>query len=281
MAEAYDRERPGYPVELIDAACSIAGLEPGSRVLEVGCGTGKLTESLVERGLVVDAVDPGSSMIAFARKRVRDSAAVDFHLGRFEEVAVPEEVFEAVFSAAAFHWIVPDVGWAKAARCLRPGGAMALIGHISYRDESIGTDDEALHELFGRYWLVDTWQPLRDLVAIRAGVEERRANVSTVWTWLVERDLDNAGAARLFDDVELTTQPVAREQTADQLWALFATTSAYHRLDQTDREDLESQVRRFFERRGGRIHTSDLAVLVTARRTAKLVAGEAGTSFES
>jgi ubiquinone/menaquinone biosynthesis C-methylase UbiE len=268
VAEAYDRERPSYPDELVDAACSIAALESGSRVLEVGCGTGKLTESLVERGLAVDAVDPGSNMIAFARKRVRDSDAVEFHLGRFEEVSLPEQVFDAVFSAAAFHWIAPDVGWAKAARCLGPGGTLALIMHMSYRDDSTGTDDEALHELFRRYWLnADTWHPLRDLSAIRAGVEERRENVSTVWTWLGQHDLDDAGAASLFVDVQLTTKPLAREQTADELWALFETTSAYQRLDPTDRTELELQVRRFFERRGGRIRTSDLAVLVTARRS--------------
>ena len=36
MAEAYDRERPSYPTELIDAACTIAALDTGSRVLEIG-----------------------------------------------------------------------------------------------------------------------------------------------------------------------------------------------------------------------------------------------------
>ena len=197
-------------------------------MLEVGCGTGKLTEALVERGLVVDAVDPGANMIAFARKRVRDADAVEFHLGRFEELPLPEQVFDAVFSAAAFHWIDPEVGWAKAARCLRPGGTLALIMHMSYRDERTAADDEALHEVFRKYWLdPSSWHPLRDLAAIRAGVEERRENVSAVWTWLGHRDLYNAGAAGLFDDVQLTTQPLALEQTADQLWALFETTSLY------------------------------------------------------
>ena len=152
VAEAYDRERPSYPDELVDAACSIAALSAGSRVLEVGCGTGKLTEALVDRGLVIDAVDPGANMIAFARKRVHDADNVEFHLGRFEELALPEQVFEAVFSAAAFHWIDPGVGWAKAARCLRPGGTLALIMHVTYREESTAADDEALHEVFQKYW---------------------------------------------------------------------------------------------------------------------------------
>ena len=232
MAEAYDRERPSYPTELIDAACTIAALDPGSRVLEIGCGTGKLTEALVGRGLVVDAVDPGANMITLARRRVRDSDAVEFHLGRFEEVSLPERVFDAVLAATAFHWLDPMVGWAKAARSLRPGGTLALITHISYRDESTAADDEALREVFKTYRADSaTWYPLRDLATVRAGVDARRDNVSAVWTWLCERDLDNSEAGRLFDDIQLATQHVTREQTADELRALCATTSLYQRLD--------------------------------------------------
>ena len=268
VAEAYDRERPSYPTELIDAACTIASLGTGSRVLEVGCGTGKLTEALVERGLAVDAVDPGANMIAFARRRVRDADAVEFHLGRFEEVALPELVFDAVFSAAAFHWIAPEVGWAKAARSLRPGGTLALIGHISYREESTAADDEGLQEVFKRYWLdPGSWYPLRDLATLCAGVDARRDNVSAVWTWLGRHDLDNAEAASLFDDVQFTTQHLSREQTADELWALFETTSSYQRLDPTSRKALEGEARAFVEQRGGKIRTSDLAILVTASRS--------------
>lgn len=267
VAEAYDRERPGYPTELIDAACTIAALGPGSPVLEIGCGTGKLTEALLEHGLVVDAVDPGENMIAFARRRVRDSEAVQFHLGRFEEISLPERAFDAVVSAAAFHWIDPEVGWAKAARSLRPGGTLALIMHISYRDENTASDDEALHAVFRPYWSDPTsWHPLRDLATLRAGVDARRDNVSSVWTWLGHHDLDNADAAALFDDVQLTTQRLTREETADELWALFETTSLYLRLDPDSRETLETETRAFFDRRGGRIRISELAVLVTARR---------------
>jgi len=66
VADDYDRFRPGYPASLVDEACSIAGLRPGSRVLEVGCGTGQLTVALAERGLRMDAIDPGPRIIEIA-----------------------------------------------------------------------------------------------------------------------------------------------------------------------------------------------------------------------
>ena len=63
----------------------------------------------------------------------------------------------------------------------------------------------------------------------------------------------------MFDDIQLTTQRVTWEQTADELWALFATTSFYQRLDSDSLETLEADARAYVERRGGKIRTSELA----------------------
>ncbi len=39
----YDEVRPGYPEELFDDVVSLSGIQPGGRVLEIGCGTGRAT----------------------------------------------------------------------------------------------------------------------------------------------------------------------------------------------------------------------------------------------
>jgi ubiquinone/menaquinone biosynthesis C-methylase UbiE len=69
VAEDYDLVRRGYPAVLVDAAILRGGLKSGSRVFEVGCGTGKLTELLAARTLNVDAVDSGPRMIEQAKRR--------------------------------------------------------------------------------------------------------------------------------------------------------------------------------------------------------------------
>lgn len=51
VAELYDRARPSYPAAAIDALLEYGGLVPGSRVVDVGAGTGQATELLAARGL--------------------------------------------------------------------------------------------------------------------------------------------------------------------------------------------------------------------------------------
>jgi len=265
VAEAYDRERPSYPEVLVDEACAVGGLTERSCVLEIGCGTGKLTQSLVERGLSVDAVDPGPNMIAFARRRTGDRAR--FHIGRFEDVELPEQAFDAVFSATAFHWVDPSVGWAKAARLLRPGGTLALVMFITYLDEETGADNAAIHDIFERHLppREGIGRPLRDLASLRAGFEERSGDVSAVWTWLGHDDLTSPDAATLFHDVNLTTAIDPREQTTEQLWAFYETTSTYQRVEPDARESLRRDLHEAINGMGGTLRSNELGVLVTAR----------------
>lgn len=269
LADAYDAQRSGYPSEIVAVAVELAGLRAGSRVVEVGSGTGKLTEELIAFGLHVDAVEPGPNMIELARRRLNGSELVRFHVGRFEDVVLPEERFEAVFSASAFHWVEPSLGWAKAAAVLRPRGTVALLQPVGVRDLETGPVLDELTAGFARLVpdQADELVPPRDEAAIRAGAEERRGNVSELWSWLAHPGLAVPEAATLFGPAMLTTVPRVREYTADELWALFETTSRHHRLSETVRTELRAEDTRIIERHGGILRSKQLVALVTAQRT--------------
>jgi ubiquinone/menaquinone biosynthesis C-methylase UbiE len=268
VADEYDRERRGYPDELIDAACRAGDLSAGDQVLEVGCGTGLLTTSLRARGLCIDAVDPGANMIRLAERRVGKGADVRFHLGRFEDVALPDAAFSAVFSATAFHWIEPEVGWARAARLLAPGGVLALLQHCAVWESSTVDDWRALHSALVKVApeIGSRWPELRDTDTILDGAAARSDNISEVWSWIGRHELTIAGAARLFDDVRITTVPVDTALTGDQLNAYLRTTSLYRRLEPDQRSALEAENRAVAERAGGVVRSSELVMLVTGRR---------------
>ena len=180
VAEDYDLVRQGYPAVLVDAAVARGRLANGSRVLEVGCGTGKLTELLAARHLSVDAVDPGRRMIEQAKRRLGGRGVVRFHIGRFEDVAFPEKAFEAVFSATAFHWVDPLIGWTKAASHLRPGGLLALLAHMTVHDERSAPADEGFRELLRKHapTVPESHSQTRDLEAILVGRSRRGAETS-------------------------------------------------------------------------------------------------------
>ena len=125
VAGLYDATRQSYPVQLVDAVCASAGVGPGSDVLEIGCGTGQLTLQLAGRGFNLTAIDVGAAMIQAARRNVADPMA-GFQVCSFEDFADSEH-FDLIVSATAFHWVDPDIGLAKAAWLLRPGGWLALL----------------------------------------------------------------------------------------------------------------------------------------------------------
>jgi SAM-dependent methyltransferase len=263
VADDYDRVRPAYPASLIDAACSIAGLGRGSHVVEVGCGTGKLTGALVERGFLVEAVDPGPQLIAVARWRVRGSLA-RYHVARFEDVELPVGAFDAVFSATAFHWVDPAVGWSKAARLLRPGGVLALLAYVG--GSNLELELEAGFLAAWREVLPEaaTWES-RDAKTIWKGAEARRENVSELWAWLEKREIARPEAAQLFEDVDFVKVPVEREEGAAQLLALVRTTSSYLQLDRGRQKLLEKRLAAVVEDAGGSYRSTTFATLVTAR----------------
>jgi SAM-dependent methyltransferase len=265
MAAEYDRHRPTYPDQLIDQVCHAGGLTPGDRVLEIGCGTGQLTRSLVARGLSVTAVEPGQNLISLARQVAPGVAFVN---RRFEDAELPEP-FSAVFCAAAFHWLDPDVSWRKVAQSLAPGGLLALMQHCGVRDPETAADADALLAALAGAApeIAAEWPPLRDLEAILAGVSDRRANVSEVWAWVGGRPVARSYAAGLFAAAEIALVPSLVEQTADELIALFRTTSPYHRMSPAQRRALERANRDIEQRLGRPIRSSTLAVLVTARRS--------------
>lgn len=149
-AELYDRARPGYPPELYDGLADLAGARPGSRVLEVGCGTGQATVPLAGRGCRITAVEAGARMAAIARRNLAGVASVEVVTARFESWPLPREPFDAVVSATAFHWIDPAVRVAKAADALRPGGALAVVRsqHVRGGTEGFFVEVQRCYERF-------------------------------------------------------------------------------------------------------------------------------------
>ncbi|MFD4023912.1 class I SAM-dependent methyltransferase [Streptomyces sp. NPDC058576] len=149
-AELYDRARPGYPPELYDDLTDLAGAGPGSRVLEIGCGTGQATVPLAGLGCRVTAVEAGPHMSAIARRNLAGCPAAEVVTAEFESWPLPAEPFDVVLAATAFHWIDPAVRVPRAADALRPGGALAVVRsqHVMGGTEEFFVEVQRCYERF-------------------------------------------------------------------------------------------------------------------------------------
>jgi SAM-dependent methyltransferase len=268
VAVVYDRNRPTYPDALVDQACEVAGIGDGDRVLEIGCATGQLTRSLLARGLRVTALEPGDQLILLAEENLKDAGDVEFVYARLEDVQLPRESYQAVFSASAIHWVDPDLSWRKIADALVPGGTLALMQYFGLREQRSVDDQEALLSALRRHeWeIAATWPTYRDLDCTIAGVQERRRNVADAWGWLGSYDIGRDYAADLFEDLQLATVPTLIEHTAGELGALLGTMSFWARLRPDQRDALTNENHALHERLGRPIRASMVAALVTARR---------------
>lgn len=140
-AQLYDRARPGYPADLFSDLGTLAGIGPGSRVAEIGPGTGQATRGLVAAGADVVCVERGAAL-AWVLRRNLPQPNVEIVRSRFEDWPLPADLFDTVVAFTAWHWLDPSVRAAKAAAVLRPGGALATITTVHVSDGSNGFFDD-------------------------------------------------------------------------------------------------------------------------------------------
>jgi SAM-dependent methyltransferase len=119
-AADYAEHRPDYPIEAIRW-----GLPPGAAgVVDLGAGTGKLTEGLLALDLRVTAVEPDAGMLAELRRRQPGVRALD---GAAERIPLPDGQADAVLAGQAFHWFALDRALTEIARVLKPGGRVVAL----------------------------------------------------------------------------------------------------------------------------------------------------------
>lgn len=117
-----------YGAELID----LLSPQPNERILDLGCGPGQLTHEIARKGARVVGLDSAPAMIAQARINYPELSFVLASAAEYRS----DDVFDAVFSNAALHWMKPPEAVAESiAHALKPGGRFVaeMGGHGNIR----------------------------------------------------------------------------------------------------------------------------------------------------
>jgi SAM-dependent methyltransferase len=249
VADSYQQARPEYPPELFDDLVTAAGLQPGARLLEVGCATGKATLPLVRRGFWVSCVEPGANLATAARRNLAGLPA-DVVDARFEDWRPPAgERFDLVFAATAWHWVDPAVRYQRAWEALRPGGHLAVwgAGHV-FPDGS----DPFFREIQDVYDEIGEGKPTDE-----------------DWPRPGEQPTHSAEieASELFTVTHVRHFDWERVYDAEGYIALLETFSGHIAMEDWKRERLYGEIRgRLRQRPGGTLRRHWGAVLHVARR---------------
>ncbi len=184
-ARTYDRTSAPQQAWAAEVVGRLEGIEPGARVLDVGCGTGRVTETLlalVPCGRVL-AVDASADMVELARERLGARAEVWCEDALEIELAEP---VDAIVSTATLHWVTDhDRLWGRLARALRAGGRLEVQcggeGNIDgVRDVIDAVARESAPGLVG-------FSPWTFAGPVETERRVRAAGFSTVRCWLEER----------------------------------------------------------------------------------------------
>ena len=147
----YERGRPEYPAAAIDLLARELRIGPGSSVVDLAAGTGKLTRGLIRTGARVIAVEPVQGM---RTELIRAVPGAEVLAGTAEAIPLADESVAAVLVAQAFHWFDTPLAAHEIDRVLTPGGGLGVIWNVW--DETVGWVAR-MQELVGAY-RVDTPQ---------------------------------------------------------------------------------------------------------------------------
>ena len=245
---SYDAARPGHPSRVYEVLAARCGLGRGTRVLEIGPGTGQATRRLLEAGATLVVVEPNERLAEHLEATFGDRLEV--RRAPLEDADLARGSFDLATAASSFHWVDEDVGLAAIHAALRAEGWIALwwtlFGEGSGPDPFIRATTPLLEGLSSSPTKGEPGRPPHALDAeARVGALERAGFVQ------VEHE---------------RIRWTARWDTAG-IRALYGSFSPILRLEAGRRDEILDEIARVAEQDfGGRVSRTLTTSLYTARR---------------
>ncbi len=129
VGQNYEKFRPNYVPELYREIFASCSLNSTSQVLEIGIGTGQATLPFLATGCQLIAIEPGINLADVCKEKFSNYPNLHLISGKFEDVSLPKESFDLIYSATAFHWIPEVLGYTKVFSLLKKNGIFAQFSN--------------------------------------------------------------------------------------------------------------------------------------------------------
>ena len=247
--DGYRAGRPDYPEAVYETLALRCGLGAAARILEIGPGTGLVTQRLLGAGAHVTAIEPDPSMVSYLRQAM-DSSELDVVPSSLEEAEIARAHFDLAVAATSFHWVDQKVGLSKLGQALKPGGWVALWWTL-FRDPDLPDEfSQAVEHLLGPATRGAFDEPGRPPFQLD---ESHRRRDMTRWAGL--------------DDVTSEIITWTHELTPVQARALYASMATVIRRPPEEQVWILDEVERIaLETSGGLVRRRFVTALYTGRR---------------
>ena len=250
-ASKYDKMRPGYADDLFKAIFEYVKIGEGSRVVEVGSGSGQATLPVLKTGCQLTAVEYGENFSRILMDKFGGYDGFKVITGKFEDTELEENSYDLIFSATAFHWVPEEIGYPKVYSALKPGGAFARFANRPRNSQNAPELAAEIDALYGEYY--------NKAYDIKSGTKK----------WFTEekaKELSQIPAKYGFTDITYKLFYRERVFTAEEYTQLLGTYSDHIAIEETIRNEFFSKIAAAINRHGGKIIISDTMDLELARK---------------
>ncbi len=247
IASEYEKYRPTYPDELFTDLIDYSGIKPNASILEIGCGSGQATSSLVNRGYTnITCIELGSNLAKITSEKFVDYANLTVINSSFEDWNAEENTYDLAISATAFHFIEPKYGYKKVRRLLRRTGSIGFfwIVHVQLYDQ-IHTEIRSIYQRYAPH-LDDSIKARPEEVII----ERRRLTESN----------------NLFENIIVKEYRWMDTYSSDNYISLLNTHSKHQQLTEDIRNQLFYEMRNIIDKHGGFINKQQMVALFLGKK---------------
>ncbi len=250
-ASKYDKMRPGYADELFQAIFEYVKIGEGSRVAEVGSGSGQATLPVLKTGCELTSIEYGENFSRILMEKFGGYKGFKVITGKFEDVDLEDDAYDLIFSATAFHWVPEEIGYPKVYSALKSGGAFARFANRPRNSQNAHELAAEIDALYEEYY--------NKAYDIKSGTKK----------WFTEekaKEISQIPAKYGFTDITYKLFYRERVFTADEYIQLLGTYSDHIAIEETIRNEFFSKIAAAINRHGGKIIISDTMDLELARK---------------